>query len=68
MVRVIKYPGGDEVEVPIKGWRVRVSRILKVLGLKPMEVLVVKEGIPVTEDDYVTQEDVLEIYEVMSTG
>ncbi len=68
MVRVVKYPSGKVIEVPLQGTRIKVIRVLSFLGYHPWQVLVVKEGVPITEDESLSNDDVLEIYEVVSSG
>lgn len=64
-VRII--PGGEERIVDIKG-RIKVKEILGKLGLSPEGYVVTRNGEILTEEDLVDENDVLEVYRVVSGG
>lgn len=68
MIRIVKYPNGETIEYTPKKRVVRIRYLLRDLGYEPCEVVVVKGGKPVTEDDVVIDGDEIELYEVISTG
>ncbi len=69
IVRVRIYPARKEVTIrkPGRG-AMRVMTLLRELGYGVYEVVVVKGGKPLTEDDVVTDGDEVEVYEVRSAG
>ena len=69
IVRVRIYPTKREVTIEKPGRKVmRVMTLLRELGYGVYEVVVVKGGKPLTEDDVVTDGDEVEVYEVRSAG
>jgi len=69
IVRVRIYPNKKEVIIKKPGRKVmRVMSLLRELGYGVYEVVVVKGGKPLTEDDVVTDGDEVEVYEVRSAG
>jgi len=69
IVRAKIYPIRREVTIRKPGRKVmRVMTLLRELGYGVYEVVVVKGGKPLTEDDVVTDGDEVEVYEVRSAG
>ncbi|MCD6340388.1 MAG: MoaD/ThiS family protein [Desulfurococcales archaeon] len=66
-VKLKLYPSGEERSVDVSGV-LTVGDILKMLGLDPSDYVVVKNGEVVTEDDVVSNGDVIEVYRVVSGG
>lgn len=68
-VKVVIYPGERMREVMVEGKEsIRVSDILRRVGLDEFGVIVRLRGKVVMEDEVVRDGDVVEIYEVMSSG
>lgn len=68
-VKVIIYPNERVKEVVIEGKEtVRVSYILRRIGFNEFSVIVRLHGKVVMEDEAVSDGDVIEVYEVMSSG
>ncbi len=61
------YPSGEERSVDVRG-RITVRDILEMLGLEPSDYVVVRNGEVVTEDDVVSDGDLIEVYRVVSGG
>jgi sulfur carrier protein ThiS len=68
MIEVVIYPGGRKKRLSIEKRRVRVGSLVRKLGYLQYSVVVVKNGLPLTEDAVVEDGDRLELYEVVSTG
>ena len=69
IVRVKIYPTKKEVTIEKPSRKaMRVMTLLRELGYGVYEVVVVKSGKPLTEDDVVTDGDEVEVYEVRSAG
>ncbi len=67
-IKVAIYPGGRIRLIEFRKSRVSVSRLLKELNYGIYAAVVVKDGVPLTEDDLISDGDELEVYEVTSTG
>ena len=68
-VKVVIYPDERMREVMVEGKEsIRVSDILRRVGLDEFGVIVRLRGKVVMEDEVVMDGDVVEIYEVMSSG
>jgi len=68
-VKVVIYPDKRMREVIVEGKEsIRVSDILRRVGLDEFDVIVRLRGKVVMEDEVVKDGDVVEIYEVMSSG
>ena len=68
-VKVVIYPDERMREVMVEGKEsIRVSDILRRVGLDEFGVIVRLRGKVVMEDEVVRDGDVVEIYEVMSSG
>ena len=68
-VKVVIYPDKRMREVIVEGKEsIRVSDILRRVGLDEFDVIVRLRGKVVMEDEVVKDGDVIEIYEVMSSG
>ncbi len=57
----------DNREIEFAG-RKTVRRVLQELGLNPEEVVVLKDGEPVTEDTMINKDEEIEILIVVSRG
>jgi len=69
IVRIKIYPTRKEVTIEKPGRKVmRVMTLLRELGYGIYEVVVVKGGRPLTEDDVIGDGDEVEVYEVRSAG
>jgi len=64
-VRLIPEPRLRQMRVPSGSTVLQVLRLLK---LNPEEVVVLKDKVPITEDDVVHEGDILEIVRVTSGG
>jgi len=68
-VKVVIYPDKRMREFIVEGKEsIRVSDILRRVGLDEFDVIVRLRGKVVMEDEAVKNGDVVEIYEVMSSG
>ncbi len=69
-VKVTIYPGGRVIEYVIRrgGSKVSVGKLLKDLGYTPLTAVIVKDGLPLTEDAVLRDGDAVELYEVRSAG
>ena len=67
MVRVRLVPEGRESTVEV-GDRLRVRDLLAKLGLPSEGVVVIRDGVPLTEDDYLDPRDEVEVVRVLSGG
>ena len=57
---------GEIKELDLK--RVKLERLLNLLGINPEDVLVIKSGKLITEDYMLKDGDEIEIFEVVSQG
>ena len=67
MVRIRLVPEGEERVLEASG-RLRVGDLLRRLGLSIEGVVVIRDGTPLTEDDYVEPGDEVEVVRVLSGG
>ena len=67
-IKIAIYPGGRIRLIEFRKSRVSVRRLLKELNYGIYAAVVVKDGVPLTEDDLISDGDELEVYEVTSTG
>ncbi len=69
IVKVIIYPNRRELNLVFEGRNVvTMSKVLHELGLNEYLAVPVKDGEPVTGDEVLKDGDVIEVYEVISTG
>ncbi len=68
MIEVVIYPGRRRRRLDAEKRRMRVSDLVRELGYPKYTVVVVKDGVPLTEDAIIEDGDRLELYEVVSTG
>jgi len=68
MIKITIYPGGRIKLIDFQKQRISVRRLLKELNYGVYAAVVVKDGMPLTEDDLISDGDELEVYEVTSTG
>ncbi len=68
MIKIAIYPEGRIRLIEFRKSRVSVRRLLKELNYGIYAAVVVKDGVPLTEDDLISDGDELEVYEVTSTG
>lgn len=66
-VRVKVRPGGSTREVELEG-RPRVRELVKALGYREEEAVVVRGGTVLTEDEALADGDEVEVYEAISGG
>ncbi len=62
----VELPGGEVCEVSIQ--ESRIEDLLRELRINPLDVLVVKNGQVVPEDDYVRDGDCIRLIDVKSGG
>ncbi|OYT44209.1 MAG: thiamine biosynthesis protein ThiS [Thermoprotei archaeon] len=67
MVKVIILPNGDEVSIKFSR-PVRLINVLKELGFNPEGVVALRGDELITEDDVVSDDDLLKLIKVRSFG
>jgi len=67
-IRVRVLPRGSTVEVEAPGGRLKVSELLKRMNVSPSMAVVFKEGKMLTESDYVSDGESVDVVLVVSGG
>jgi sulfur carrier protein ThiS len=59
-------PGGKEIDRGIES--IRIEDLLILLGINPVEVVIAKNGVLVTENEWTSNEDEIRVYRISHGG